>query len=90
MRDNLHERQAFILFQIIFRKISFHDFFLSLPNSGGLRLGVYRDEKEVSGNVSTRSDDSDEDGPILYREEDEDEVEDEGSFKSVSLVKDEK
>jgi len=38
------------------------------------RIGGYREEKESS----VRSDDSDDDGPILYREEEH--VEDEGNF----------
>lgn len=62
--------------QIRFSSTSGHDEnkiteHVSASMSGGMRLGVQRhDDKD--NNVSHRSDDSDEDGPILYRDDDDD------------------
>ena len=42
-----------------------------------IRLGVYREEKDAS----VRSDDSDDDGPILYREDEN--LDEEGKYFSI-------
>lgn len=48
----------------------------SIP-SRPLRIGIYREDKENHG-PTQRPDDPDEDGPIMYRDDDDETIEDEG------------
>lgn len=56
-----------------------------MPSRPTLRLGGHREDKEnrtAAASVMIQEDD-DEDGPILYRDDDDGEMEDEGNYQSM-------
>ena len=68
-------------FKQVFNCFSFLNFY-SMPSRQTLRFsGGNREDKENRGSTSMVTmiqEDSDDDGPILYRDDDDDEMEDEG------------
>ena len=72
-----------------FSQVLIYSFFFSMPSRQTLRFsGGNREDKENRGSTSMVTmiqEDSDDDGPILYRDDDDDEMEDEGKHKFFLL-----